>query len=489
MTFNGIGDGFSAYFPRSSENIPPNGKKRSQPEPPEGIPPAKEARISTRLYKIRRGYHKISEAARTALRQYSATEISLSARTTYRDACGWLSDTQSIPIERAKLLNRDLFGRKVFDVDDNETEDFVNIRANAESRLRENYIVISNNLRNGLRCLYKKFQISDATIASWTDTSIPIVRNWKSGKTKTIPFECALILNEKIKELLGEEPFNLNGIQLTAIYPTNSSDSAAPEPENSRVPTNKNELTLLNEFFSQTELSLWTFSSLMGNITEGLLRKLLTNKNNLTVYAHLARRANEIFNKMIFQWGSLPEDFSSEDRTELMIVSPNDCHAFREAIRHCPHLSRQQLARLLGVAEETVDGWSQKEGVQKISKYHAKRINQIFGKPIINVDVQTTVPIEASTGQVTTMQNQHLEDNNHDLTHFLLFGDSHVSPDGEATQIQEQEAPTLLAMPEPSTQPDGLPGMLGLFSEDGLFGEGDIALFDLFDPIFSEEKW
>jgi hypothetical protein len=102
---------------------------------------------------------------------------------------------------------------------------------------------------------------------------------------------------------------------------------------------------------------------------------------------------------MVFAKGLPPDNFSSENGPDL-IISSQERYALREAIRRCPHLSRESLAFLLGggVTVETINGWSQNEGIQTISRYHAKRMKQIFGKEIFHFDTQI-LPIETTAWQ------------------------------------------------------------------------------------------
>jgi hypothetical protein len=124
-----------------------------------------------------------------------------------------------------------------------------------------NWIVISDNVRATLQGLCRDFKIGDKMIASWLGIkNCSMVRHWRLGTiTKMLP-EYVLILNKNMKEITGQEVFNLEDLRDQPKFTVGNQSKRKYDSD--RVPTDTTERAALHDSLTRAGLHSWTLSSL-----------------------------------------------------------------------------------------------------------------------------------------------------------------------------------------------------------------------------------
>jgi hypothetical protein len=227
MTFNQISNGFGSYVPPSRENIPPSGKKRSQSEPPEGSPPAKEARTSNdssewrnidRSREVVNQRVPIKDTERAALNRFmDRTKLEPMTLRTLADTTDVLINhltLRTLPCKTiyTSLANRinHIFCARIFKNGD-PLDDFRDGRG-----LK---LVISPKERAALKAVIEKYLLDKTVLDRLLDAELETVNGWLQEETDAhILRDHALrinqILNEKIFDTSGQRLYISDPVQV-----------------------------------------------------------------------------------------------------------------------------------------------------------------------------------------------------------------------------------------------------------------------------------
>jgi hypothetical protein len=259
-------------------------------------------------------------------------------------------------------------------------------------------IIIDNHARSVLT----RLKVKDEVIAEWGGVQQPAVSKWRTGATKTIAIQVAMAVNNRS----GHNIFNLDLKASRGI-------TIKPRVNEVRIQVTDKERKMLDKLLKRTKLETPTLAALAGDIsTKNIIHNLRSSRiSNVrwgtalkSVTEKVAARINQILGKRIFWKAPSPDDCGNERGAELTI-NPHERDALENAIKKYHRLSKKTLALLIGygVTPNTIREWSY-GNVQPIYEGQAKRIKQIFGEEIININAQTA-PIETDTRQVTPVQD------------------------------------------------------------------------------------